>query len=293
MVFRAYITSVSGCEEAIRYDNRAYRTHKNTKNSPSLIPIKRYIMNNIKHYLISRRLTPMARPGITYSEVAKAATQLQGQHKAPTVENVRQALKTGSNSTIAKYLREWKAHHPIENTAEGTLPLELLALVKGLWQHLQDKAQDTIVQHQQTSDKQLEVNEQYLKEARQQAQQLRQQLDQQTAALATQTQTYQKLQQQHVEEQKAHSKQQERATRLEQQLAQQTLETERLHQLVKHIQANLEHYQAATQALREEQALAIEKQRHQYEQRLHEAQQQLTQTLQQQAQLQIQYQQTQ
>ena len=161
----------------------------------------------------------MARPGITYSEVAKAATQLQGQQKAPTVENVRQLLQTGSNSTIAKYLREWKAHHHIENATEGTLPTELLALVKGLWQHLQDKAQDTIVQQQQILDKKLETNEQYLKEARQQAQQLQQQLDQQTAALATQTQTYQRLQQEHVEEQKAHSQHRARATLLEQQLA--------------------------------------------------------------------------
>jgi len=230
----------------------------------------------------------MARPGITYSEVANAATQLQGQHKAPTVENVRQLLQTGSNSTLAKYLREWKAHQGIETHAEGALPAELLALVKGLWQHLQDKAETTINEQQHVLDKKLEVNEQYVKEAHQHTQQLQQQLEQQIAVYEEQIQINQNLQQQYVEEQKAHSKQLARATGLEQQLAQQTLENERLHQLVKHLQANLEHYQTATQTLREEQVLVIEKQRHQYEQRLQEAQQQLTQTLQNNVQLQSQ-----
>jgi len=111
-----------------------------------------------------------------------------------------------------------------------------------------------------------------LKEACHHVQQLQQQLQQQALALEKQAQRNQTLEQQWVEEQKAHSKQQARATGLEQQLVQQILESERLHQLVKHMQANLEHYQAATQALREEQALVIEKQRHQYEQRLQEAQ---------------------
>jgi len=230
----------------------------------------------------------MARPGITYREVANAAIQLQGQHKAPTVENIRQRLQTGSNSTIAKYLREWKAHQGIETHAQGALPAELLALVKGLWQHLQDKAETTINEQQHVLDKKLEVNEQYVKEARQHTQQLQQQLQQQALALDEHAQRHQTLAQQYVEEQKAHSKQHARATGLEQHLAQQTLENERLHQLVKHMQANLEHYQTATQALREEQALAIEKQRHQYEQRLQEAQQQHTQTLHHNAQLQSQ-----
>lgn len=52
-------------------------------------------------------------------------------------------------------------------------------------------------------------------------------------------------------------------------------EKERLHQLLKHIQANLEHYQAATQQLRLEQEMAIEKQRAGYEQRLLQLQQQM------------------
>lgn len=42
-----------------------------------------------------------------------------------------------------------------------------------------------------------------------------------------------------------------------------------MHQLVKHLQANLEHYQTATQQLRQEQTLLQEKQRSEYEQKNH------------------------
>lgn len=52
-------------------------------------------------------------------------------------------------------------------------------------------------------------------------------------------------------------------------------EKERLHQLLKHVQANLEHYQAAAQQLRLEQDIIVENQRAGYEQRLQQLQQQI------------------
>lgn len=52
-------------------------------------------------------------------------------------------------------------------------------------------------------------------------------------------------------------------------------ERERLHQLLKHVQANLEHYQAAAQQLRQEQDMIVEKQRTGYEQKLLQLQQQI------------------
>lgn len=52
-------------------------------------------------------------------------------------------------------------------------------------------------------------------------------------------------------------------------------EKERLHQLLKHVQANLEHYQVATQQLRQEQDMMVEKQRAASEQRLLQLQEQI------------------
>ncbi|MGE3920797.1 MAG: DNA-binding protein, partial [Gammaproteobacteria bacterium] len=51
----------------------------------------------------------MARTGVTYTEVAKVAVELEGQGKNPTIENVRQLLGTGSHTTIRLHLNEWRA----------------------------------------------------------------------------------------------------------------------------------------------------------------------------------------
>jgi hypothetical protein len=51
----------------------------------------------------------MARPGINYHDVADAAQQLTGQGKNPTIEGIRAFLGTGSSSTIAPHLRDWKS----------------------------------------------------------------------------------------------------------------------------------------------------------------------------------------
>jgi len=75
----------------------------------------------------------MARPGILYSDVAKAAAKLVEGGMNPTVDSVREALGgTGSKSTIAPLLKRWKAEHQGEIAqAEAGLPPSLLAAVKG------------------------------------------------------------------------------------------------------------------------------------------------------------------
>lgn len=82
----------------------------------------------------------MARAGILYSQVAKAASQLASAGKAPTIDTVREALgDTGSKSTIAPMLKRWKAEHQ-EVVAGGDtgLPVDLVEAVKGVYQRLQD-----------------------------------------------------------------------------------------------------------------------------------------------------------
>jgi len=50
----------------------------------------------------------MARPGITYEDVSKTAAQLLEQGLHPSIQRVREALGTGSNSTISEHLQRWQ-----------------------------------------------------------------------------------------------------------------------------------------------------------------------------------------
>lgn len=85
----------------------------------------------------------MARAGILYSQVARAAAALATAGTKPTVDTVRAALGgTGSKSTIAPMLKQWKAEHEGQVTAAGTgLPADLLEVVKAVHQRLEAAAQ--------------------------------------------------------------------------------------------------------------------------------------------------------
>jgi len=89
----------------------------------------------------------MARPGITKHEVFEAASQLVGQGREPTIAEVRQILQTGSNSTIANHLRDWrKEQDGTEVLAlHSNLPQEALSLIKGLWERLKQLAEDKCI----------------------------------------------------------------------------------------------------------------------------------------------------
>ena len=79
----------------------------------------------------------MARPGITYLDVARAAVQLKEQGLNPTVAEVRQILKTGSNSTINRHLRDWEEKQGDRIDAEKGIPAALLTVVRGLYDGLE------------------------------------------------------------------------------------------------------------------------------------------------------------
>ena len=86
----------------------------------------------------------MGRIGISYIEVAKAATELVGKGVNPTVDAVRELLGTGSKSTIGPYLKQWRVQEGqgIGGSGNGAagLPSELTSLVKGLYERLQSEA---------------------------------------------------------------------------------------------------------------------------------------------------------
>lgn len=90
----------------------------------------------------------MARAGILYSQVAKAAATLAAAGATPTVDAVRAALGgTGSKSTIAPMLKQWKAEHEGQAVAASTgLPADLLEAVKAVHQRLEAAAQAEVQQ---------------------------------------------------------------------------------------------------------------------------------------------------
>jgi chromosome segregation ATPase len=85
----------------------------------------------------------MARTGVSYNEVAEAATQLMGQGRNPTVEQVRILLGTGSSTTIGNHLRHWKTHQDTVHlvSAKESIPSELVAVMKGLWEQVVNHSQ--------------------------------------------------------------------------------------------------------------------------------------------------------
>jgi len=217
----------------------------------------------------------MGRIGITSQDVINAISKLQGQQKHPTVDHIREVLGTGSKSTIARFLREWKARHSLQNDDDGRLPGDLLGMVKGLWDRLQEKAVNQATAYQQESDAKITQIQLQLNQHKQLQTDLQLKIHGLEEQLHQQTEENQQLKIALATEQQEKIIRVERAAALEFRRQESQAENERLHQLLKHVQENLEHYQAATQQLRQEQSLLLEKQRSEYEQKLSQLQRQM------------------
>jgi hypothetical protein len=109
----------------------------------------------------------MGRIGISYHDVAKSISTLQSLQKNPTVDNIREILGTGSKSTIARFLREWKSKNGLQNDDDGVLPSDLLNVVKGLWGALQEKADRQSAAYNQECDEKIAQLQQQLTQHRQ------------------------------------------------------------------------------------------------------------------------------
>lgn len=101
----------------------------------------------------------MARAGILYSDVVRAASLLIEAGKSVTVDNVREAMGgTGSKSTIAPMLKRWKLEHQeqVEASAAG-LPVTLVQAVKAVYDHLQAEAGQQVELAQQRHQDELQA----------------------------------------------------------------------------------------------------------------------------------------
>ncbi|WP_043316322.1 DNA-binding protein [Microbulbifer sp. ARAS458-1] len=82
----------------------------------------------------------MARSGVGYIDIAKAAEALKQRGEEPTVDRVRAELGTGSKSTIAPLLKRWRTEVQGEVIDTGDLPRELVDALKELYGRVRAQA---------------------------------------------------------------------------------------------------------------------------------------------------------
>lgn len=196
----------------------------------------------------------MARTGVTYLEVAQAASTIQHQGNNPTIDAVRRILGTGSNTTIATHLKQWRAEHQpaamaLSNT---TLPPELLSQIQSLWDALKAKSQESIQALKEVHEKQASEFDAKIKALTQHNTELTSQNHQASQEIHTlenqlkQSQTVVTRNEKNL--QQAHAK----ITELKARLADKDTSIKDLKEQTLHIQQNLEHFREAARQQREE-----------------------------------------
>lgn len=96
--------------------------------------------------------------GVTFEAIAAAADALQAKGQEPTIDRIRLALGgTGSNTTISKYLNQWRTQSIASQEDKALPPDTVQAAVKRVWQELQQEAQTAIDQAKTEAVQQIEV----------------------------------------------------------------------------------------------------------------------------------------
>lgn len=71
----------------------------------------------------------MARPGVTFEQVAAVADAIIGEGHQPTINAVRDRIGTGSPNTIHRHLTVWRAARPRATVVAPELPANLTAAI--------------------------------------------------------------------------------------------------------------------------------------------------------------------
>lgn len=186
----------------------------------------------------------MARPGVTYAEVAEAATQLVGQNKNPTIEQVRLILGSGSSTTIANHLRQWKEGQQGTSliAAKENIPPELIAIVKGLWDRVLEQAEEKINSIEITYQQSLAETQEELQKYKHNNQRWQQLFNQWTREKEQLTTDKMGIEQALALSQKNHDALETKQQSLIDQLQERQDRIAELQRLHANAQANLEHY---------------------------------------------------
>jgi chromosome segregation ATPase len=219
----------------------------------------------------------MARAGILYSHVAKAAAQLAAAGANPTVDTVRAALgDTGSKSTIGPFLKRWKAAHEGETAAAGAgLPAELLEAVKNVHERVQADAQRQIELASAEHAAALEAVREQLRECQAHDGMLAQSAASLAAELTQKTEVLAGLQAAHQSDQITLATLRTDNAGMERRLADRAAEVKALGEQVAQARVQFEHFQEAVAAQRLEDRRAFDRHAGRLEQDLAGAQQRL------------------
>jgi chromosome segregation ATPase len=217
-----------------------------------------------------RKFIFMSRPGITYFDVSKAAQELIGQGKSPTVELVRALLRTGSNSTISTHLRSFREKQDPANQLliQTRLPDELISLMKGLWERVITQAGtqvETIKQEVQQEITQLKKTAQDLQQENNRHQQQYSQTKQERDGFFQEKSALENILSDIKIEKAALQTRQDGLT---QQLKEKQSRIDELHRQNQQTQANLEHYRTTSAEQRQQDQQRCEQQQNLLDQTL-------------------------
>jgi chromosome segregation ATPase len=235
----------------------------------------------------------MARPGVTYLDVSNAAQQLTAAGRSPTIETVRIALGTGSNSTLGMHLKTWKLKQDQTQqiATKENIPEELVSALKGIWERVMNQSEDRIQSIQQETQQELtRFNQevQRLQKDNSHWQQQYQQTKQERDSFAHEKSAVEQLLANVRIEAATLS---ERLTGSEKYNQEKQARIDELHRQNQQIQANLEHYRNATLEQRLADQQRYGQQQKQLEHTFSQVNQQVTQLQRENTKLQQQYQQ--
>lgn len=131
----------------------------------------------------------MSKTGITETQVAEAADQLLANGSDVSARAIRQALGTGSMTTVIKHLRVWRNARHTDGTAPTELPRPVrdaaLRALHEVWCTANREAREAIEQIRMAAGKRGDDLERDLDEALSASQELEEKLGDRTAELAT------------------------------------------------------------------------------------------------------------
>ena len=219
----------------------------------------------------------MARPGVTYTEIASAAQQIAASGRFPTVEGVRLILGTGSNSTVGQHLRTWKIKQDSTQqiATKENIPEPLIAAIKGVWEVVMTQSEAAIQTIQDEASQTVSTNKQHLEQLQQsnnEWQQRYQQLKQKHDGLAHEKATLDHLL---VNEKLELATTTVKLANMEQKHEEKQTRVDELNRQNQQIQFNLEHYRESSLTQRLEDQQRYEQQQNQLERTIQQLNQEL------------------
>lgn len=202
----------------------------------------------------------MARPGVTYLDIAKAATSLVEQGHYPSIEAVRHTLGTGSNGTISRYLKSWREKQGNRLEAEQGLPETLLVTVKGLYDGIKEHATQRMASVEEEAQQRLAEMEKHLADTKRVHEQLLKEHQSLEAQFNLEQTQVKKLQLEIVQREQIIENTDAENRLLQARLTDKIEEVTRLSVQVLQAQTNFEHYTESARSQRQEERQRLETQ---------------------------------